>query len=92
MTQCYQGEVSDVYETGRMLKDMGAVLAFDMTIECCYAKLSYLLGKNLPFQTICSKMMQNMKGELTDRKKWDTYSLKNSKVINAICKTLEITD
>lgn len=46
MTQCHQGGVNDLYETGRVLVEMGAVLAYDMTLECIYAKLSYLLGKN----------------------------------------------
>lgn len=45
MTQCYQGEVNDVYETGRYLVEKGAVLAYDMTMECIFAKLSYLIGK-----------------------------------------------
>jgi len=27
------------------LTELGAVLGQDMTLECCYAKLSYLLGK-----------------------------------------------
>lgn len=45
MTQCYQGEVNDLYETGRALVDIGAVLAYDMTFECVFAKLSYLIGK-----------------------------------------------
>ena len=37
--------MNDLYEAGRVLTDMGAVLGQDMTIECCYAKLSYLLGQ-----------------------------------------------
>ena len=45
MTQCAQGGVNDLYETGRYLVDLGAVLAFDMTFECVTAKLSYLMGK-----------------------------------------------
>lgn len=85
MTQCYQGEVSDVYETGRILIDMGAVLAYDMTLECCFAKLSYLLGKKYSTAKIKTMMMTNLKGELTDRKKFEKFSLKNSKMIMAIC-------
>lgn len=37
--------MNDLYEAGRVLTDMGAVLGQDMTVECVYAKLSYLLGK-----------------------------------------------
>lgn len=44
-TQCYKGSVDDLYETGRVLTDMGCILCMDMTIECIYAKLSYLFGK-----------------------------------------------
>jgi L-asparaginase len=44
-TQCYKGSVDDVYATGRMLTSMGCILGMDMTVECLFAKLSYLFGK-----------------------------------------------
>ena len=44
-SQCFHGTVSDVYATGRFLTDMGCMLAQDMTLECLFAKLSYLIGK-----------------------------------------------
>jgi len=44
LTQCHRGTVNDLYEAGRALTDLGAVLGQDMTLECCYAKLIYLLG------------------------------------------------
>jgi 60kDa lysophospholipase len=44
-TQCHRGSVDDVYETGRLMTEMGCILAYDMTIECIFAKLSYLFGK-----------------------------------------------
>lgn len=44
-TQCHKGCVDDLYETGRVLTNMGCILCMDMTIECIYAKLSYLFGK-----------------------------------------------
>jgi len=47
-SQCFHGTVSDVYETGRFLTDMGCMLAQDMTLECLFAKLSYLIGKVSP--------------------------------------------
>jgi len=47
-TQCFHGTVSDVYATGRFLTDMGCLLAQDMTVECLFAKLSYLIGKVSP--------------------------------------------
>ncbi len=44
-TQCHHGTVSDVYATGRFLTEMGCILAEDMTMECLFAKLAYLIGK-----------------------------------------------
>lgn len=44
-TQCHKGTVNDLYECGRVLTNLGCVLANDMTIECIFAKLAYLLGK-----------------------------------------------
>lgn len=44
-TQCGHGTVSDIYATGRFLTEMGCILAHDMTIECIFAKLGYLIGK-----------------------------------------------
>jgi L-asparaginase/Glu-tRNA(Gln) amidotransferase subunit D len=46
-TQCYHGAVNDLYETGRALTAIGCVLAMDMTVECIFAKLAYLLGKKI---------------------------------------------
>ena len=52
-TQCHHGTVSDIYATGRFLTEMGCLLAHDMTIECLFAKLSYLIGKvSLPFVSL----------------------------------------
>ena len=79
MTQCQEGGVNDLYETGRALVEIGAVLAYDMTFECILAKLSYLLGKNYSSSKIKQMMMQSLKGELTDIKKdMNNFSLKNS--------------
>jgi lysophospholipase len=44
-TQCGHGGVNEVYETGKKLSEMGCVLTADMTIECIFAKLMYLMGK-----------------------------------------------
>ena len=52
-TQCHNGAVSDIYATGRYLVNMGCILAQDMTTECLFAKLSYLIGKvSLPSSLI----------------------------------------
>ena len=62
MTQCSEGGVNDLYETGRALVEIGAVLAYDMTFECILAKLSYLLGKNYSTDKIKQMMKIKNKG------------------------------
>lgn len=57
MTQCREGGVNDLYETGRAMIDIGAVLAFDMTLECVLAKLAYLVGKDYSTEKIKKMMM-----------------------------------
>ena len=92
MTQCHQGEVNDIYETGRLLVDIGAVLAYDMTIECIFAKVSYLLGKKYSLSKVKQMLMTSLKGELTDIKKTDNFTLKNSQMVQAVAKILNIQD
>lgn len=82
MTQCHQGGVNDLYETGRVMVEMGAVLAYDMTLECIYAKLSYLLGKNYSIAKVKIMMQTSLKGELTDiKKKNKNFTLKSTKMV-----------
>jgi 60kDa lysophospholipase len=89
LTQCHRGTVNDLYEAGRALTDLGAVLGQDMTLECCYAKLSYLLGKGYSPEKIKKLLVTSMRGELTDiKRKKEQFSLKNSKLVQAIAKVL----
>jgi lysophospholipase len=46
VSQCRRGLAAN-YESGNMLDHIGVVFAGDMTVECCLAKLSYLIGKVL---------------------------------------------
>ena len=66
--------------------DIGAVLAFDMTLECVLAKLAYLVGKDYSTEKIKRMMMQDLRGELTDikKKKEDKFSLKNNQLVKAV--------
>lgn len=77
----------------------------DMTIECIYAKLSYLFGKvrRLTFllkffvqdysgEKIKKMMMKNLRGELTDVKNKNKYSMSNSKMVMAISQSLNVKD
>lgn len=57
-TQCSEGGVNDLYETGRVLVEQGAVLGHDMTLECIIAKLSYLIGNGFSNDKIKKMMMQ----------------------------------
>jgi lysophospholipase len=92
-TQAYEGGVNDLYETGRALVELGAVLAFDMTTECVIAKLSYLIGKGYSSEMIKKLMMQCLRGELTDlKRKENLFSLKNNKLVQAVAQSLKVTD
>jgi len=81
-----------LYETGRVLTQMGCILGMDMTIECLFAKLSYLFGKGFSNEKIKKMMMKNLRGELTDVKHKDKYSMSNSKMVMAIAESLKATD
>jgi L-asparaginase/Glu-tRNA(Gln) amidotransferase subunit D len=50
------------YEAGKALTDLGAVLGQDMTLECCYAKLSYLLGKGYSTDKIKKMLVTSLRG------------------------------
>ena len=93
MTQCHRGEVNDIYETGRTLVEMGAVLGYDMTYECIIAKLSYLLGKGYSNDKIKKMMMISLRGELTDLKKSsNAYTMTNNKMVLAVAHVLNVND
>ena len=92
MTQCLQGEVNDIYETGRVLIEMGAILGYDMSYECITAKLSYLMGKGYSNDKIKQLMMTNLRGELTDLKKAsNTFTLANKNMVMAVSKVLKLS-
>lgn len=61
-----------------------------MTLEACYAKLSYLLGKGYSAEKVKKMLSKSLRGELTDIKKEEKmFSLKNSKLVEAIAKVLK---
>ncbi|PPQ68152.1 hypothetical protein CVT25_014078 [Psilocybe cyanescens] len=66
ISQCAKGSVSDAYETGRSLLDIGVVPGSDMTPECALAKLSYLLSKTeLSTKEVRGLIGEPLRGELT---------------------------
>ncbi|KAF9030812.1 L-asparaginase [Hymenopellis radicata] len=66
ISQCTKGSVSDAYETGRTLLQVGVVPGADMTPECALTKLSYLLSKpELATDEVRKLMGTPLRGELT---------------------------
>lgn len=64
-----------------------------MTLECCYAKLSYLIGKRYSIEKIKTLLTVSMKGELVDiKKKKEEFTLKNSSLIKAVAQVLKGED
>lgn len=87
-TQCNEGSVCDLYETGRQLYDIGIVPGFDMTPEAALAKLAYVLSKeNWNHETQKLMLQSNLRGELTREKTPDMQELD---LIDAVARTLQL--
>mmetsp|Transcript_18807 Transcript_18807/g.17951 ORF Transcript_18807/g.17951 Transcript_18807/m.17951 type:complete len:140 (+) Transcript_18807:379-798(+) len=73
---------------------MGCVPGNDMTVECAYTKVSYLLGKNYSIEKIKKMMEVSLKGELTNVAKKDEnhFTLANSELIKAIAHSLQTSN
>jgi L-asparaginase len=55
----------DKYENGRIVREAGAISAFDMTHEATVTKLMHLFGQGLSFDEVKQQMLQPIAGELT---------------------------
>lgn len=87
-TQCSEGAVSAVYETGRQLDELGVLPGFDMTPEAALAKLSYVLSKD-SWNTETKQLMMrtNLRGELTNEK---PPEMQEYDLIDAVARTLHL--
>lgn len=72
-SQCLYGRVnSNVYSNLRRLSNVGAIPCEDMLPETAYVKLGWLLG-NYSKEDSARLLPVNMRGEINDRTKYDTF-------------------
>ncbi|XP_071963200.1 L-asparaginase 1-like isoform X2 [Antedon mediterranea] len=94
-TQCIKGVVSNSYETGKALMDAGVIPGADINPEAALAKLGYVLGKpGLTRQQQLEMLQSNLRGEIRvfAEEEVKKFSLEDSKFIQAIVQTLNISN
>ena len=65
VTQCNAGAViQGKYETSTGLKHIGLIGGSDITFEAAITKLMFLLGQNLPLQTLKKQLATSLRGEM----------------------------
>ncbi|MEE6493839.1 hypothetical protein FKM82_016951 [Ascaphus truei] len=90
-TQCLRGSVTASYATGKALTVVGVIPGCDLTPEAALAKLSYVLGKNhLSQQERKQMLFENLRGEMTVTATGAKISLRDSKFIQVIAKSVGI--
>lgn len=67
-TQAPDGIASmTVNKPGELARELGAVPAWDMSIESMTTKLAWLLAQDLPYDTIRGEMLKDYRGEISKR-------------------------
>jgi len=51
-SQCRKGSINQKFKIDSILTKLGVIFIKDMTIECCFAKCCYLIGKVYLYYTI----------------------------------------
>jgi len=75
-TQCLFGRVNmNVYSKGRTLQQLGIIPGEDMLPETAFIKLAWLLGNYSP-EEAKKMMVQNLRGEITNRTEYEEDFLK----------------
>ncbi|XP_063058970.1 60 kDa lysophospholipase-like isoform X2 [Engraulis encrasicolus] len=91
-TQCLRGSVVMSYATGKALCDAGLIPGSDMTPEAALSKLSYVLArKDLSLQDKKKLLSRNLRGELTADIQGAKLTLSDSRFIQVIAKSLNIS-
>ena len=64
-TQAPDGVASmDVNDPGKLAFELGAIPAWDMSIEAMTVKLAWLLGRNFPYDEVRTLMLKSFRGEI----------------------------
>ncbi|XP_030381287.1 L-asparaginase [Scaptodrosophila lebanonensis] len=88
-TQCPTGSVAEIYDTGKVLFDLGVIPGYDMTPESALSKLAYVIGKQEWTLDVKRQMLQtNLRGELTTTAapKMEDYDL-----VDAVARSLHLS-